>query len=98
MDEVKLKLDEKGQGNFYIMEGAEQLGEMAIGIEGKNLTAYHTEVVPEAEGKGVAKQLVTAMAAYARQNKLQVIPLCSYVHAQLKKHAQEYSDIWKEKA
>ncbi|MEJ7678873.1 MAG: hypothetical protein WKG06_13660 [Segetibacter sp.] len=52
MEDVKLKLNEKGNGTFYIMDGAEQVGEMEIGIKGKNLTAYHTEVLPKAEGKG----------------------------------------------
>jgi hypothetical protein len=28
MDEVKLNLNEKKQGAFYLMEGAEQMGEM----------------------------------------------------------------------
>ncbi len=36
MNEVKLNLNEKGHGAFYIMDGAEQLGEMVIGIFGKN--------------------------------------------------------------
>ena len=95
MDDLKLKLNEEGDGAFYIMEGAEQMGEMVINIKGSNLTAYHTEVLPKAEGKGVAKKLLNAMVEHARQNKLKVIPLCPYVHLQFKRHTEDYEDVWK---
>jgi uncharacterized protein len=44
MEQVQLKLDDKGFGHFYKMEGDEQLGEMEINISGSDLTVYHTEV------------------------------------------------------
>jgi predicted GNAT family acetyltransferase len=94
MEEVKLNLDQKGHGAFLIMDGAAQMGEMVVSITGKNLTVYHTEVVPEAEGKGLAKQLLNAMVQHARKNELKVIPLCPYVHAQFKRHPDEYADVW----
>jgi predicted GNAT family acetyltransferase len=94
MDDVTLKLNEKGHGGFYVLDGAEQLGEMAVSISGNNLTVYHTEVSTEAEGKGFAKKLLTAMVEYARGKGLKVIPLCPYVHAQFKRHPEEYNDIW----
>ncbi|MEJ7678874.1 MAG: N-acetyltransferase [Segetibacter sp.] len=37
------------------------------------------------------------MAEYARENNLQVIPLCSYVHLQFKHNPSEYNDIWNKK-
>jgi predicted GNAT family acetyltransferase len=95
MDAVKLNLDEKGDGGFYIMDGPEVVGEMVVNVSGNDLTVYHTEVAPQAEGKGVAKQLLAAMVDHARKHKLEVIPLCPYVHAQFKRHPGEYSDIWK---
>src|SRR5438105_4921025 len=95
MDDVKLNLNEKGKGAFFINDGAEQTGEMVISISGTDLTVYHTEVSPQAEGKGLAKKLLTAMADYARSNHLKVIPLCPYVHAQFKRHADEFADVWK---
>ena len=94
MAEVKLNLDEKKHGAFYIMEGAEQMGEMVIGISGSNLTVYHTEVSAKTEGKGYAKKLLNEMVDYARKNSLKVIPLCPYVHAQFGRHPQEYADVW----
>jgi predicted GNAT family acetyltransferase len=94
MDNVKLELNENGRGAFIISENGEQLGEMMIGIVGTNLTVYHTEVDPKAEGKGYAKKLLVDMVNYARKNKMTVTALCPYVHAQFKRHADEYADIW----
>jgi predicted GNAT family acetyltransferase len=52
MDEVKLNLNEKHRGAFYLQDGEQRLGEMEIGINGEYLTVYHTEVIPEMEGRG----------------------------------------------
>ena len=38
MEEVQLKLDNKGSGHFFIMESGEQLGEMQVSISGSDLT------------------------------------------------------------
>ncbi|MBE7170149.1 MAG: N-acetyltransferase [Williamsia sp.] len=94
MEEVKLNLNEEKQGAFYIVEGTGQLGEMAVSISDARLTVYHTEVAAKAEGKGYGKKLLHEMVDYARKNNLKVIPLCTYVHAQFKRHPQEYADVW----
>jgi predicted GNAT family acetyltransferase len=94
MDEVTLRLNEKNHGAFYLMQNGEQVGEMVIGIFDKTLTVFHTEVLPQAEGKGLAMKLVDAMVAYAREHHLMVIPRCAYVHLQFKKHPETYADIW----
>lgn len=94
MDEVKLKLDEKGHGHFFILDGEEEIAEMEISISEDNLTVYHTEVLPKAEGKGLAKKLLATMVDHAQKNALKVIPLCPYVHAQFKRHPEEYADVW----
>jgi predicted GNAT family acetyltransferase len=95
MAEVALKLNEKNHGAFHALEGSEELGEMVISISGKELTVFHTEVKPEEEGKGVAKQLLDAMVDHARKNELKVIPLCPYVYVQFRRHPKDYADIWK---
>ena len=95
MDEVKLSLDEKGKGQFYIpgMEG--KAAEMMINISGNDLTVFHTEVLPKEEGRGLAKKLLSAMVDYARTNHLKVIAFCPFVHMQFKRHPEQYNDIWK---
>ena len=34
------------------------------------------------------------MVTYAREHHLKVTPYCPYVHAQLKRHPEQYADIW----
>lgn len=97
MENVKLDLDDTGRGHFYINENGEQIAEMIIDVSGNDLTVYHTEVLPKAEGKGLAKQLLKAMVDYAREKELKVIVLCPYVVTQFKRHPDEYGDIWKNK-
>jgi predicted GNAT family acetyltransferase len=94
MDGVILKLNENGHGGFYIIDGEEQLGEMEVSISGSDLTVYHTEVSTKAEGKGYAKKMLDAMITHVRSNHLKVIPLCPYVHAQFKRHPEDYADVW----
>ena len=94
MDEVKLQLDDRNHGAFTISDDEGQLGEMVISVAGPNLTVYHTEVSEKAEGKGYAKKMLESMVDYARTKSLKVIPLCPYVHAQFKRHPDEYADVW----
>lgn len=96
MDAVKFSLNAKGHGAFHISDGDKEVAQMVIGIAGTDMTVYHTEVKPEAEGKGLAKQLLEEMVRYARSHGLKVIALCPYVHAQFKRHRDLYADIWKQ--
>ena len=94
MEEITLQLSEKNHGAFFVKEGEEQLGEMVLSISDKNLTVYHTEVSPKAEGKGLAKKMLESMVDYARKNNLQVIPLCPFVRVQFERHPQQFADLW----
>ena len=93
MNAVKHKIDDDGIGLFYIMEEGELIGEMGISIKGNEMTVHHTEVLPQAQGKGLSTELLNSMVAFARENKLQVIPMCSYVQAQFKRHPEDYKDV-----
>lgn len=61
-------------------------------IDGDEITFTHTEVPKEAEGRGIAGKVVAAAVAYARDQKLRVIPQCPYVAGWMKRH-REYDDI-----
>lgn len=94
MDEVQLKLNEKGEGKFYIVDDEGEVGEMAVVLDKDILTVHHTEVLERAEGKGYAKKLLTAMVDHARKNNWKVIALCPYVHLQFRRRPDDYADIW----
>ena len=94
MQEIKLELNERNRGGFYLSEGSERIGEMEVSIADDTITVYHTEVDPAYEGKGYAKLLLNAMVEHARNNHLKVIALCPYVHVQFSRHPDQYADIW----
>jgi predicted GNAT family acetyltransferase len=94
MSLIQLDVNEKGRGKFFIEEEGEQIADMEVDVGKKNLIAYHTEVLPKWEGKGLAKELLNHMVEYARTNQLKVIALCPYVNAQFRRHEELYADIW----
>jgi len=94
MHNIELKWDDKATGAFVIDEPEGRSAEMVFGISGEKMTVYHTEVADKHKGQGVAGQLFSKMVDYARQQNLQVLPRCAYVHAQFKRHPDQYSDIW----
>jgi predicted GNAT family acetyltransferase len=49
----------------------------------------HTEVPPEHEGKGVGSALIRFGLGLARKCGLQVIPICPFFAAYIKKHPEE---------
>lgn len=55
-------------------------------INGERILFTHTEVPPEFRGKGIAEKLVLAGFAFARQNNLKIVPVCSYVVRVLERH------------
>ncbi|HEX3700634.1 MAG TPA: GNAT family N-acetyltransferase [Phenylobacterium sp.] len=50
----------------------------------------HTEVPEAFEGKGVASRLARFAMQYARDHELKVIPLCPFMAAYMKKHAETH--------
>jgi predicted GNAT family acetyltransferase len=52
----------------------------------------HTEVPEELAGRGIAQEMAKTALDHARQNKLHVVALCSYVAAYIKRHP-EYQDL-----
>jgi uncharacterized protein len=50
------------------------------------ITFTHTRVPAELGGRGIATRLIEAGLAFARERGLEVIPLCSFVAAYMRKH------------
>lgn len=61
-------------------------------LDGKNFVITHVGVHPALRGMGVAGKIVEVSLAYARENNLRVIPMCSYAAAFIRKHP-EYAEL-----
>ncbi|MCO4292246.1 N-acetyltransferase [Solitalea sp. MAHUQ-68] len=55
---------------------------------GNSIYLTHTEVAPELEGKGIAKKLVETVLKMIEDEGKQLVPLCPYVAAYLKRHPE----------
>ena len=60
-------------------------------VEGDRMVFTHTEVPPAFRGRGIAEKLVLAGFHAARERKLKIVPLCSYVAVLLQRHS-EFAD------
>jgi predicted GNAT family acetyltransferase len=57
-------------------------------MHGDTMMLVHTEVPPQLEGRGFASMLVRAAFEYARENGLDVLPVCSFVSAWARRHPE----------
>lgn len=70
------------KGHFYIAFEEKEIAAMHYVWAGeKKLIIDHTEVSEAYEGRGLGKQLLTALVQYARTNDIKVIPLCPFAKA-----------------
>lgn len=66
--------------------GAATTAVCAYRRQGDTLVLHHTEVPPALQGQGIAAVLVHAALDWARAERLQVRPVCSYVAAYMRRH------------
>ena len=57
-------------------------------MHGNTMMLVHTEVAPQLEGRGYASMLVRAAFDHARDNGLDVLPVCSFVSAWARRHPE----------
>jgi uncharacterized protein len=62
------------------------LAECVYRLGGGVMNIVHTEVPPQAEGRGIAAALVQAALAHARAHGHRVRPSCSYVRSYMRRH------------
>jgi predicted GNAT family acetyltransferase len=72
--------------------GSDKIGRLTWVARGEARIADHTLVPPEIGGKGVAAALVDALIADAREEGFTIVPQCSYVEAQFRRHP-EWADL-----
>lgn len=92
--ETGIEREESGtRGRYRMAAGEGQWAELTYGRgEAGEMVIDHTFVPPVARGKGLAEKLTLRAVADARAEGLTVVPLCSYVAAQFRRHP-EWSDL-----
>lgn len=89
--EIKNVIDEV-YSRFEVAEDGERVGELAYDVPFNNrLVIKHTTVSPEHSGKGIGKELLKEVVAYAKERNLEVVPVCSYA-AKMKRDHPELFD------
>jgi predicted GNAT family acetyltransferase len=61
-------------------------------LDPKTIIAFHTGVPPQHRNAGLALRLVEALITDARRDGFKIVPECSYVAAQFRRHP-EWSDL-----
>ncbi len=75
-----------------IVENSDAVGRLTWKARGEARIAEHTIVPPEIGGQGVAAALVDALVRDAREQGFKIVPQCSYVEAQFRRHP-EWADL-----
>lgn len=78
---------------IYLGDSADNnKAEISYSHGGQTLIIDRTFVADELKGKGIAKELVKAMADYARQEGYKIMPLCWYAKKVMESNSQ-YHDL-----
>lgn len=94
MEQVTITRHDAGDSGEYHAHLADsgQIGRLTWVRRGTARVAEHTLVPDAIGGRGVAARLVEALVADARAQGFTIVPACSYVAAQFKRHP-EWADL-----
>lgn len=85
---------EQDKGVIYLLLNNKQIGKITYKNISENIiSANHTDVDYEHNGKGYAKKLVEELVDFARKNSLKIKPVCPYVVAVFKRN-KEFTDVY----
>ena len=74
--------------NRFESEVGGQLSVADYELRGTDMIMTHTYVPPPLRGQGIAEKLVRVALEYARDQRLRVVPACSYVAAFIRRHPE----------
>ena len=86
----QVEREDHGEAGVYriAVEGAARDAVLTWRRSGDHRIAEHTFTPPEARGRGIAQALVEALIADARAQGFRIVPACSYVAAQFRRHPE----------
>jgi uncharacterized protein len=92
MEEIKkidlIKVENNQEAGRFETEVNGYLAVAEYQLSGDKILLTHTEVPRPIGGRGVANKLVKTALDFARDNHLQVVPLCSFVSAYIRRHPE----------
>ncbi|RYY69010.1 MAG: N-acetyltransferase [Chitinophagaceae bacterium] len=81
-----IELTDNEAENRYEMSFENTISFIEYEKEGDNISLLHTEVDPSLEGRGVGTAIVEKVLKAIEEKGLQLIPLCPFVVAYIKRH------------
>ena len=83
-------IHDKNNHRFYcIVEGKECFAEYEIEEDG-SWNFYHTFTPLSLRGRGIAKSIFDEILKYVKENRLKVIPSCSYAEKYFEENGREF--------
>ncbi|MGE0153742.1 MAG: GNAT family N-acetyltransferase [Reyranellaceae bacterium] len=93
MAEFTIEREEDTSGGRYVIHNGAGESEMTYSLAGgTTMVIGHTYVPPALRGKGLAEALVRRGIEDARKQGRKIMPLCSYVRTEFKRHP-EWNDV-----
>ena len=80
------------RGAFVVVRDGARLAEMTYTVAGSRVIIDHTHVDDALRGTGTGADLVKAAVAWARVEKVRLLPLCPFAASVFDKHA-DYGDV-----
>jgi uncharacterized protein len=94
-EQIPVQVEEKDhRGAFFMEREGQRLAALmfSAGPDRKLVILDHTEVSDSLRGQGVARKLVEAAVAWARQTNIKLVPLCPFARAVFDREPQ-FGDV-----
>lgn len=83
-----LQKEENNKGSFHIQKNSELVAEMTYRKEPGRMIIEHTEVDEFLRGQNIGFSLIERAVDYARQQKLAIVPLCTFAKKMIDRHPE----------
>ena len=92
MTNTTLQITDNTQKQRFEIPMGNELAFISYRWQDGKLALMHTEIPPEAEGKGLARELAKFAFEAAKQHQRKVLVYCPYLSSYLKRHP-EYNEL-----
>ena len=93
--EDAIRHEDGTHGAFFVEREGRRVAELTYRMLGETAIVDHTWVDPKLRGGKLAPKLVEAVVEWARKEKRQISPACSYVRMVMDRHPEVYRDVRK---